>query len=98
MNHIEKISRSLEEHNLDAMLITSEPGERYALGFQGEGWLLVGRQGAHYSTDGRYIEAAQKQVKGVQLSLISARRDICPWLGIISVPRDLKGWALRADI
>ena len=37
MNHIEKISRSLEEHNLDAMLITSEPGERYALGFQGEG-------------------------------------------------------------
>ena len=32
MNHIEKISRSLEEHNLDAMLITSEPGERYALG------------------------------------------------------------------
>ena len=34
MNHIEKISRSLEEYNLDAMLITSEPGERYALGFQ----------------------------------------------------------------
>ena len=26
MNHIEKISRSLEEYNLDAMLITSEPG------------------------------------------------------------------------
>lgn len=82
MNHIEKISRSLEEHNLDAMLITSEPGERYALGFQGEGWLLVGRQGAHYSTDGRYIEAAQKQVKGVQLSLISAQK------GHLSLARD----------
>ena len=82
MNHIEKISRSLEEYNLDAMLITSEPGERYALGFQGEGWLLVGRQGAHYSTDGRYIEAAQKQVKGVQLSLISAQK------GHLSLARD----------
>ena len=37
MNHVEKISRALEEYGLDAMLITSEPGERYALGFQGEG-------------------------------------------------------------
>ena len=82
MNHIEKISRSLEEYDLDAMLITSEPGERYALGFQGEGWLLAGRQGAHYSTDGRYIEAAQKQVKGVQLSLISAQK------GHLSLARD----------
>ena len=74
MNHIEKISRALEEYGLDAMLITSEPGEFYALGFQGEGWLLVGRQGGHYSTDGRYIEAAQKQVTGVELSQISAQQ------------------------
>ena len=82
MNHVEKISRALEEYGLDAMLVTSEPGERYALGFQGEGWLLVGKQGAHYSTDGRYIEAAQKQVKGVQLSLISAEK------GHLSLARD----------
>lgn len=74
MNHVEKISRALEEYGLDAMLITSEPGERYALGFLGEGWLVVGKQGAHYSTDGRYIEAAQKQVTGVELSLISPRQ------------------------
>ena len=82
MNHIEKIAQALEEYGLDAMLVTSEPGERYALGFLGEGWLLVGKQGAHYSTDGRYIEAAQKQVTGVELSLISAQQ------GHLSLARD----------
>lgn len=74
MNHVEKISRALEKYGLDAMLVTSEPGERYALGFLGEGWLVVGKKGAHYSTDGRYIEAAQKQVTGVELAQISARQ------------------------
>ena len=78
MNHIEKISRVLEEYGLDAMLVTSEPGERYALGFHGEGWLLVDRQGAHYSTDGRYIEAAQSRVKGTQISLISPEKGHLP--------------------
>ena len=31
MNHIEKIAAQLPEYGLDAMLITSESGERYAL-------------------------------------------------------------------
>lgn len=74
MNHVEKISRALEKYGLDAMLVTSEPGERYALGFLGEGWLVVGKKGAHYSTDGRYIEAAQKQVTGVELAQISTQK------------------------
>ncbi len=74
MNHVEKISQALEEYGLDAMLVTSEPGEYYALGFLGEGWLVVGKQGAHYSTDGRYIEAAQKRVTGVELSQISTQQ------------------------
>ena len=34
MNHIDKIAAKLEDFGLDAMLITSESGERYALGFQ----------------------------------------------------------------
>ena len=51
MNHIEKIAAQLPEYGLDAMLITSESGERYALGFHGEGLLLVTRDGARYSTE-----------------------------------------------
>ena len=47
------------------MLITSPSGERYALGFHGEGLLLVTRDGARYTTDGRYIEAAREQIVDV---------------------------------
>jgi len=69
MNHIEKIAAQLPEYGLDAMLITSESGERYALGFHGEGLLLVTRDSAQYSTDGRYIEAAREQITGAEVLL-----------------------------
>ena len=71
MNHISQIASKLPEYGLDAMLITSESGERYALGFRGEGMLLVTREGAHYTTDGRYIEAAREQVTGTEIALIA---------------------------
>ena len=45
VNHIAQIAAKLPEYGLDAMLITSESGERYALGFHGEGLLLVTRNG-----------------------------------------------------
>ena len=69
MNHIEKIAARLADFGLDAMMITSESGERYALGFHGEGLLLVTRDGAQYSTDGRYIEAAREQITGTDILL-----------------------------
>ena len=72
MNHIAQIAARLPEYGLDAMLITSQSGERYALGFHGEGLLLVTREGAHYTTDGRYIEAAREKVTGAEVSLVSA--------------------------
>ena len=74
MNHIAQIAAKLPEYELDAMLITSEPGEYYALGFHGEGLLLVTRSGAHYSTDSRYIEAAQAQITGTQIALTSREK------------------------
>jgi Xaa-Pro aminopeptidase len=74
MNHLSQIAAKLPEYGLDAMLITSDPGERYALGFHGEGLLLVTRDGVHYSTDGRYIEAARSQISGAAISLISQSR------------------------
>ena len=69
MDHIAKITAQLPEHGLDTMLVTSAPGERYAVGFEGEGWVLVSRDGARYSTDGRYIEAARQQVTGAEIVL-----------------------------
>ena len=45
MNHLNQIAEKLPDHGLDAMLIVSEPGERYAVGFLGEGYVLVTRTG-----------------------------------------------------
>ncbi len=72
MNHLSQIAARLPEYGLDAMLITSESGERYALGFHGEGLLLVTRDGAHYTTDGRYIETAREQITGAEVKLAHA--------------------------
>ena len=74
MNHLAQIAQKLPEYGLDAMLITSEPGERYAVGFHGEGTVLVTKQAVHYSTDARYIEAARAQISGAILSLVSNKR------------------------
>ncbi len=74
MNHIEKIAAQLPEYGLDAMLITSESGERYALGFHGEGLLLVTKDGAQYTTDGRYIETAREQVEGAEVLLATPEK------------------------
>ena len=69
MDHIAQIAGKLADHQLDAMLLASQAGERYAVGFHGEGLVLVTREGAHYSTDSRYIEAARQQVTGAEIVL-----------------------------
>ena len=69
MNHIKQIASKLGEYGLDAMLITSEPGEFYAVGFHGEGVALVTPDECWYYTDSRYIEAAQEQVECAHVSL-----------------------------
>ena len=48
MNHLKQIAAKLEDYQLDAMLITSEPGEFYAIGFHGEGVALVTREANYY--------------------------------------------------
>lgn len=74
MDHIAQIAGKLADHQLDAMLLASQAGERYAVGFHGEGLVLVTREGAHYSTDSRYIEAARQEVQGAQVELVTRER------------------------
>lgn len=66
MNHLQNIAAKLKDHGLDAMLITSEPGEFYAVGFHGEGVALITPDKTWYYTDSRYIEAAQAQITGCE--------------------------------
>lgn len=67
MNHLKQIAAKLPEYGLDAMLLTSEPGEFYAVGFHGEGAVLVTAEECLYCTDSRYIEAAEAQVAGARV-------------------------------
>lgn len=75
MNHLTEIQRKLSDYHIQAMLITSEPGERYALGFHGEGVVLVTETGSWYYTDSRYLEAAERDITGCSIACISRGRD-----------------------
>lgn len=70
MNHFGKIAGQLGAHGLDAMLITSAPGEFYAAGFHGEGVALVTPDKTWYYTDSRYIEAAGQLVTDAQVGMV----------------------------
>ncbi len=61
MNNIARIQQQLVEKKLDALLITDEKNQRYAVGFPfTDGAVLVTRERAYLLTDSRYIEAAEK--------------------------------------
>lgn len=70
MNHLQHIARQLPALDLDALLLCSEPGEFYAVGFHGEGLVLVTPSHCFYSTDSRYAEAAQEEVTGCTLAIL----------------------------
>ena len=69
MTHFEKIAEHLKDHALDAMLVTSAPGEFYAMGFHGEGVAFITPGRTWYYTDSRYIEAAQNLITGAEVSM-----------------------------
>lgn len=76
MNHLSQIAAKLPEYGLDAMLLTSAPGEFYAVGFHGEGAVVVTPGESFYFTDSRYIEAAEKQVTGAKISMTGSGRTV----------------------
>ena len=69
MTHFEKIAEQLKNKGLDAMLVTSAPGEFYAMGFHGEGVAFITPGRTWYYTDSRYIEAAQNLITGAEVSM-----------------------------
>ena len=63
MNNLEKY-RSLLNDEVQGLFLTSRYSRMYAAEFDiSEGYAIVGKEGARYFTDSRYIEAAQKSVK-----------------------------------
>jgi Xaa-Pro aminopeptidase len=70
MNHFKNIAAGLAGLNLDAMLVTSAPGEFYAAGFHGEGAAFITPSKTWYYTDSRYIEAAHQIISGAEIGLL----------------------------
>ena len=75
MNHLNAITAQLDAYQLDALCITSQPGEYYAVGLKGEGVVLVTRQECHYFTDSRYIELAQNTVTNADVTMVTPHQD-----------------------
>ena len=74
MNHLKQIAAKLPEYGIDAMLLSSAPGEFYAVGFHGEGYVVVTAGECRYFTDSRYIEAAEKTVTGAAITMTDRNR------------------------
>lgn len=71
MKNIEKIINALDTKEIDAMLICGDVNRRYATGFPSSaGVAVVARDASYFFTDSRYIEAAQKSIKGMQVELV----------------------------
>ncbi len=74
MNRIERLMQSLPD-GLDAALILSKENRRYYTGFPSSaGILFVTRDQAYFLIDFRYIEAAQKAVRGCEVLLLENTR------------------------
>ncbi len=69
MNHLKQIASKLDEYGIDAMLVSSAPGEYYAVGFHGEGFVLVAKEESRYFTDSRYIESANNGVTDAAITM-----------------------------
>ena len=80
MNHLKQIAAKLPEYHIDAMLVSSEPGEFYAVDLHGEGYVLVTPDECLYLTDSRYIEAAQAGVTGAKVVMVDSGRNYTRFL------------------
>lgn len=73
MSRAAKIQAALGD--LDAMMITSEPGRLYATGFPASaGMAVITREESYFFTDSRYIEAAEKAIHGYSILMFSRKK------------------------
>ncbi len=75
MNHFKQIAAKLGDYGVDALMVTSAPGEYYTAGFYGEGIALVAPGEALYITDSRYIESAEKTVQDAAVVMVDRNRN-----------------------
>jgi len=86
MNHIQTVQATLEDGDLDAVLLTGQANRFYASGFFTPGrdaTALITRKDAVFLTDARYTEAAERCLEGIEL------REVKPGCTLMSQLQDL---------
>ena len=69
MSRFQRIAEKLDEYEIDAMMVTSEPNRLYATEFHSTaGMAIITKEQSYFFTDSRYIEAAGKKVTGAVIT------------------------------
>ena len=72
MTNLEKYLSLLDKGSYDGLLLTSPISRKYCAEFNvDEGVAIVTRKGCRYFTDSRYIETAEKNLKGFEVCMVS---------------------------
>ncbi len=81
-NRIAKLQSAMEEHRLDALVVSHLPNIRYLCGFTGSSAiLLVMGDAAALFTDGRYTQQARDEVRGAKVVITPMNLEACgEWL------------------
>jgi Xaa-Pro aminopeptidase len=77
---LKKLRQTVDEHNLDAILISQPENRRYMSGFSGSaGWLVISASRAVLATDFRYYEQVGRESPGFELAKIQTKfADLLP--------------------
>ena len=94
--NINKIQEKLKEFGFDAILLTSGENTRYASAFHfTDGAVVITREKGWVITDSRYIEAAQNEVKGLEVVMRDGNMSMAAWVkkaiegcGVIAAEED----------
>jgi len=88
--HLEKTVAGLPA-NIDALLVTNGRNQRWLTGFPfDDGYVFLTKKESYLLTDSRYIEAAEKEAKGVTVLQMTGKRsemfaDLCRQNGVKTV-------------
>ena len=83
-----RLVETFEALEVDGLLVTHLPNVRYLSGYSGSnGQVIVGREGARFFTDGRYIEQSRREVPDMERVIYSTDytdrlKEACSDLGL----------------
>ncbi len=91
MANAEKIQKALKNHEADAFIITSPSNRFYATSFRSSAGIVFVTEGkSYFVTDFRYIEAAQNNITGFEVSMIDAGRNYAAFINDLIAAHNVK--------